>query len=478
MFFIHILIFSFFCFFCFFFQIYSYNIININIKLNKYVNLKNKYKNFILKNSQRNFNYTVENFPSINEIINNKDDYFFKSNKTFSDLNVHKTLVEELKKNNINVASIIQSDLLDYYNKNYEKLKNIIIGAENGIGKTLSYIILILNHLLNQKKKNTCIIIFQYSNLLCNQCYDIIKLLSKNVKVKTINLKNEDKINLNKNHIIISTPVKFYHYMKENKEILINFFQNLKFLIIDEADVIFEKPYIKYMNYIFDEIKKIHDNFVSIITSSTLCNKGKKSIYNNIMKYIKNSVIIKTNYFHNIHPFINYHFINLPIYNINTKFEAIKKILQRENHKKVLIFCNTIKSCNQAFSLMKSVFDNIFIFNSSFKKTDQLIILEHFKNSQKPILVTTDIIYRGIDVKNITHLFHFDTPTNIIVYTHRNGRISRGASTGDIYIFNNLNDLITKKIYELHKNNVRFEELFSRKRSLRKNYKRELKNSM
>ncbi|CRH00627.1 ATP-dependent helicase, putative [Plasmodium relictum] len=478
MFFIYLLIIS---FFFFFLLINSFNITNINSKSDKFLKLKYKYvkcrQKYIIKNLQSHFDYTIENFPCMTEIVNNKDGYFFKSNKTFSDLNIHKTLVEELRKNNINVASTIQSDLLDYYNKNYEKLKNIIIGAENGIGKTMSYIILILNHLLKEKKKNICTIIFQYNNLLCNQCYDIIKLLSKNVKVKTINLKNEDKISSNKNLIIISSPIKFYHYMKENKETLY-FLKNLNFFIIDEVDAIFEKPYLKYMNFIFNEIKRINDNFVSIITSSTLSNKGKKSTYNNIMKYIKNSVMIKTKYMHNIHPLINYHFINLSIHNIYAKFEAIKDILLKENHKKVLIFCNTIKSCNQAFSLLKSVFDNIFIFNSSLKKTDLLIILEHFKNSEKSILVTTDIIYRGVDVKNITHLFHFDTPTNIIVYTHRNGRISRGPSTGDIYIFNNLNDLITKKIYEFHKNNVKFEELFSRKRSLRKNYKKELKKAM
>ncbi|EAA15549.1 hypothetical protein [Plasmodium yoelii yoelii] len=126
--------------------------------------------------------------------------------------------------------------------------------------------------------------------------------------------------------------------------------------------------------------------------------------------------------------------------------------------------------------MLKSHFDNIFSFNSSLKKEDQMLILDHFKNSEdNVILVSTDIIHRGIDIKNITHLFHFDTPTNIIVYTHRNGRISRGANTGDIYIFNDAENLITKKIYQFHKNNIKFEDIFSRKRSLRKNYKRQLK---
>ncbi|EUT90527.1 hypothetical protein PFAG_00883 [Plasmodium falciparum Santa Lucia] len=244
---------------------------------------------------------------------------------------------------------------------------------------------------------------------------------------------------------------------------------------MDEVDILFDNPYIRNMKIIFDELNKLkNEKSVSIITSSTLCNKGKKSIYNNVIKYITNPIVIKTNYFHNIHPFINYHFIKASNYYIKNKVQIIKHILSKQNYKKVLIFCNTLKSSNTAFSLLKLHFDNIFLFNSTVTKEDQTIILNHFKNSQNPILVTTDIIYRGIDISNISHLFHFDTPTNIVVYTHRNGRLARGANTGHVYIFKHFEDLVTRKIYELHKNKLKFEEIFSRKRSLRKNYKREL----
>ncbi|SCQ16620.1 ATP-dependent RNA helicase DDX27, putative [Plasmodium ovale] len=436
-------------------------------------------KRVVLKSTQKYNTFTIEHFPSKTETGRNKDGFFFKSDKTFSQFHIHSFLVEQLKKNNIHVPSVIQSDLLEYYNNNFEKLKNIIIAAENGIGKTLSYIIFILNHILKQPKmKSTFVLIFQYNNLLSKQCYDIVKSLSRSVKVKTTNLKKGDLLNLSSSVILISSPVRFVTYMKENKEVVENFLNHLNFFIIDEVDVMFDKPYMKYISIVYEEIHKRNTgNIISLITSSTLCNKGKKSIYNNIMKYIKNAVIIKTDFFHNIHPFINYHFINLKIYNIKTKIDTIKNIILNEDHKKVLIFCNTVKSCNTICSLLKCHFDNIFSFNSSLKKVDQFEILELFKNSENPILVTTDIIHRGIDIKNITHLFHFDAPSNIIVYTHRNGRISRGASTGDIYMFNHSESLITKKIYELHKNNVKFEDIFSRKRSLRKNFKRDIKKS-
>ncbi|KYO02238.1 putative ATP-dependent helicase [Plasmodium gaboni] len=403
---------------------------------------------------------------------------FFQSNTTFSELNIHKNLIENLKNHNINTPSVIQYDLLKYYDEHKDdNLQNIIIAAENGIGKTLSYIIFLINHILKKgTNKNTCTLILQYNNLLCNQCYDILKKLSKNVKAQIINLKYEGIINIKNHLIVICTPVRLMTYIKEDKEnIFSTFFENLDFFIMDEVDILFDNPYIKNMKIIFDELNKLkNEKYVSIITSSTLCNRGKKSIYNNVIKYITNPIVIKTNYFHNIHPFINYHFIKPSNYNIKNKIQIIKHILLKENYKKVLIFCNTLKSSNTAFSLLKLHFDNIFLFNSTVKKEDQSIILNHFKTSQNPILVTTDIIYRGIDISDISHLFHFDTPTNIVVYTHRNGRLARGANTGHVYIFKHFEDLVTRKIYELHKNKLKFEEIFSRKRSLRKNYKREL----
>ncbi|GAW81513.1 ATP-dependent helicase [Plasmodium gonderi] len=486
----------------FFFFFFSFLKLINTFNINKLVNASFSFNKGILqnvrtgegkiifsKNLQRHYNHfsppPVEYFPCKNEIQNDKDGgIFFKKDQTFSKLLVHPTLVEELNKNNIITPSVIQFDLLQYYNKNSQNMKNVIIGAENGIGKTLSYIILVLNHILKQRPKDDkiSVLIFQYSGLLRRQCHDVVRRLSRNVKVKINILNKEDPIDLNKNKnlILITSPERFVTHMKENQEAVATFLQSLNFFIMDEVDIMFDNPIIKYMKRLYEQMNKLKNTkCVSILTSSTLCNKGKKSVYQNIKKYVKDAVFIKTNYLHNIHPFINYNFINLPVYNIKEKVKAIKNILSKENHKKVLIFCNTVSNCNNAFSLLKSHFDDIFSFNSSLKKEDQFIILDHFKNSEKSILVSTDIIHRGVDVKGITHLFHFDAPTNAVIYTHRNGRISRGASTGgNIYLFNNSENLVTNKIYQLHKNNVKFEDIFSRKRSLRKNYKRDLKKKI
>ncbi|SOS76975.1 ATP-dependent helicase, putative [Plasmodium sp. gorilla clade G1] len=487
-------------FFLFFFHlIKSYNInYHINDKTffpcQQKHQIKKKKKNYInydgkgiilLKDSKEgnSLNFKVEDFlcesekKEKNKNQESHGSFFFQTNTTFSELNIHKLLIENLKNHNINTPSVIQYDLLKYYDEHNDNLQNIIIAAENGIGKTLSYIIFLINHILKKgTNKNTCTLILQYNNLLCNQCYDLLKKLSKNVKAQIVNLKYEGIINIKNHLIVICTPVRLISYIKEDKEnVFSTFFENLDFLIMDEVDILFDNPYIRNMKIIFDELNKLkNEKSVSIITSSTLCNKGKKSIYNNVIKYITNPIVIKTNYFHNIHPFINYHFIKASNYYIKNKVQIIKHILLKQNYKKVLIFCNTLKSSNTAFSLLKLHFDNIFLFNSTVTKEDQTIILNHFKNSQNPILVTTDIIYRGIDISNISHLFHFDTPTNIVVYTHRNGRLARGANTGHVYIFKHFEDLVTRKIYELHKNKLKFEEIFSRKRSLRKNYKREL----
>lgn len=266
-----------------------------------------------------------------------------------------------------------------------------------------------------------CTYIYIYLFTFTFTCVLHFELLFRNVKAQIVNLKYEGIINIKNHLIVICTPVRLISYIKEDKEnVFSTFFENLDFLIMDEVDILFDNPYIRNMKIIFDELNKLkNEKSVSIITSSTLCNKGKKSIYNNVIKYITNPIVIKTNYFHNIHPFINYHFIKASNYYIKNKVQIIKHILSKQNYKKVLIFCNTLKSSNTAFSLLKLHFDNIFLFNSTVTKEDQTIILNHFKNSQNPILVTTDIIYRGIDISNISHLFHFDTPTNIVVYTHR-----------------------------------------------------------
>ncbi|SCO73310.1 ATP-dependent helicase, putative [Plasmodium vivax] len=450
----------------------------------------------LFRNSQRHYNsvhpQTVEHFLCKNEKVGgqNGGTCFFKKDQTFSKLLVHPTLVDELKKNNITIPSLIQFDLLQYYNKCFPMLRNVIIGAENGIGKTLSYIIFVLNHILKQSSRHNrvFVLIFQYSGLLTRQCLQVVRRLSRNVKVKSTTLNptpvtpvtTVSPVNLNPNGslILITSPVKFATYMKENEDAVTPFLKNLDFLIMDEVDVLFDDPFVKHIKALYQQMSKLaNTKYISIVTSSTLCNNGKKSVYQKINKYVTDAVLIKTNYLHNVHPLVNYHFVNLPSYTVSEKIKAIKRIMSKENYKKTLIFCNTLTSCNNAYSQLSPLFEDIYLFNSSLKKEDQFAILDIFKNSERCILVTTDIIHRGVDIKGITHLFHLDAPTNIVVYTHRNGRISRGASTGDIYLFNDSDNLVTIKIYQLHKKNVKFEDIFSRKRSLRKNYKRDLKKS-
>jgi ATP-dependent RNA helicase RhlE len=117
--------------------------------------------------------------------------------------------------------------------------------------------------------------------------------------------------------------------------------------------------------------------------------------------------------------------------NFLTKMNLLQHLLQDANASKVLIFSGSKKMANRVYERLALIYtDDVTIIHSNKEQTFRFRAIEGFENSEFRILVATDILSRGIDVTDITHVINFDVPDLEENYIHRIGRTGRANKKG------------------------------------------------
>src|SRR5690606_30812068 len=118
--------------------------------------------------------------------------------------------------------------------------------------------------------------------------------------------------------------------------------------------------------------------------------------------------------------------------NFYTKANLLKHLLQNENDfKKVLVFVPNKKSADLLFDILDEFFGSeVAVIHSNKTQNYRIRSIENFNAEKTRILVTTDVMARGLDLYQISHVINFDTPAFPENYMHRIGRTGRAAQQG------------------------------------------------
>lgn len=311
------------------------------------------------------------------------------------------------------------------------KANNTIGVSETGTGKTYAYLFPILEKVDTNINDIQTIIILP-TRELANQIYSksiYFKKYNKNLKIKLLVGGTETdainkKIEKNPPHILITTPQKFYELNSNYKLDL----SNLKYIVLDEADMLIDLGFFGLIETIFNSIKNI-SNITKIAFSATL--HEKLSIQ--LSKYFKSSKIFDVT--NNIwtHKKINHYVIH---YDNNNKIDVIKKLLNKINPYFCIIFANTKKDVDEIFNILFQLEPN------NVAKLHGDLTSRERKNTYKAIqanlfkyLVATDLASRGLDIDGASHIISYNMPKEDIWYVHRAGRSGRYNYIGNSYVF-------------------------------------------
>lgn len=385
----------------------------------------------------------------------------------------------------INFSDIIETikdnDIIEYYTKiikclysygynipsNVQQLctipmilgKDCIIQASSGCGKTAGFLTPLICR-INTNLHETQGLVLCHSRELALQIFEISKELFKNLNIsiamhiggikKEYN-RNSFITNNYKEQLIICTPGRLLDLLGNDgkKKQLINL-DNLKMLVLDEADELLSHSFV-------DNIKCIFSNYISkdvqiCVFSATI----PTNILTLTSNFIRNDGIRITM------PEKKVNLDGIIQYKVQCEKDDIKMIilvelLSRLTNNVVIVFVNNKNMIDNIVDELKKNNINAMGIHSNKEQEERFIIKKEFEKSGG-VLITTDLFARGIDITTISFVFNFDIPLIGETYIHRIGRTGRFGRKG--YAINLITNNTENKLIEyINKYNISITEL-------------------
>ena len=376
----------------------------------------NEEKNQIIENDDNKDNLQSEIKNEIKENPKN-DDYF--SNIKFSEMNLNKILLERLTLQGYETATEIQAKSIPIALKG----EDIIGSAKTGSGKSLAFLIPTVEYILNHpKNEGIQSLVITPTRELALQLYDLAKSLMNDNGTTCVlvigggNRKKEaEKLSSSEARIIICTPGRLIDHMVNTKKFNYN---NIKILIIDEADKILK---IGFEEELTEIIKLIPKNRQTLLFSATITPKVEDLITLSVKNY--ENIRIKSS-----DPTVSTLEQGYLIIDADKKFLFLFTFFKKNKNSKILVFFATCKEVEFYSSLLNYVDVPVLSITGEYKQQKRSTTFMEFCSLDKGILLCTDVAQRGLDIPDVDWVIQYDPPHDPEEYLHRVGRTARGAN--------------------------------------------------
>ena len=315
------------------------------------------------------------------------------------------------------------NDLQKSVLKNLKISSSAIIYSPTGSGKTLAFSVTLLKALKNFDTEKLQAVIIAPSRELVIQISDVIRPIAPDYKVTSLygghNVADEKNSLQNVPSIIVGTPGRLLdHANRGNIDLT-----NVRQLILDEFDKCLELGFEEEMRKL---LKKMPNLSRKILTSATILNEIPEFV--NLREYVTLDFLESAE-----NPSER-----TTVWQVKSeekdKLAALRTLLYSIPQGKTIIFANYRDVVSRIYQNLKDNQISAGIYHGALEQMDREKAIAMFNNESYPILVSTDLGSRGLDIKEVKNIIHYHLPISQESYTHRNGRTARVDKTGDVYI--------------------------------------------
>lgn len=307
---------------------------------------------------------------------------------------------------------------------------DLYVQSQTGTGKTAAYLVSIIQELLSRpEEKGRKVLIMVPTRELAVQVEEEAKTLSSETGLKVFSFyggvgydRQIDALASGVD-IIVGTPGRMIDLQESHHLDL----SNTGFLVIDEADRMFDMGFYPDLRTLLKVLPKAEDR-QTMLFSATL-NSYVKNLAWEYTRDAKEITIEADN--------ITVDQIDQEMFHVSSdeKMKLLIGILKNEKPESVLVFCNTKRACEVVSKrLNMNELKSEFIIGD-LPQAKRLAVLNQFKEGKISILVATDVAARGIDVDSLAMVVNYDLPNEAENYVHRIGRTARAGKTGKAYTF-------------------------------------------
>lgn len=364
----------------------------------------------------------------------------------FQDLNLNKGLFNALADLNLTLPTAIQYKAFAPIMSG----RDVIAISQTGTGKTFAYLLPLLRLWKFTKSPFPQILIIVPTRELVVQVKEAAESLTTYMNVQTVgvyggtNMNTQAKEVLAGLDIIVGTPGRLTDLIKSGALKT----KNIKRVVIDEVDEMLNLGFRTQLRLLNDFLPQKRQH---LMFSATMSEEVEKVVHEFTDYYLKIETAPSGAPLENIKQ-IAY---NVP--NFNTKINLLSILIENDpSLDKVLIFVKSKKMADALFEKIEPTYnESLGIIHSSKAQNNRFNTVNSFHNGTVKYLIATDIIARGIDITDVTHVINFDLPENAEQYIHRIGRTGRSEKSGisisfisdnDVKYQNAIEDLMDQKI--------------------------------
>lgn len=301
--------------------------------------------------------------------------------------------------------------------------KDVIASSPTGTGKTLAYVLPLLQK-LNEENKNIQSVIIAPSRELVMQILQEIQNWTAGSGVQTAsfiggaNVKRQLEKLKKRPQIIVGTPGRIFELIKQKKVKM----HEVKTIVLDEGDGLLTPEYMQTISGI---IKATLSERQLLLFSATIRDQTIQAA----KKLMKDPEVIKVKTSENKGKVEHIFFVCED----REKIEVLSK-LSRLDSMKALVFLNDIGKLTVLAEKMKYKGYAIGELHSELKKEARAKAINQLQSGEYSLLLTTEVAARGLDITDLPYVIHFNLPETIEQYTHRSGRTGRLGSTSGTVI--------------------------------------------
>ena len=303
---------------------------------------------------------------------------------------------------------------------------DIVVQSHSGTGKTATFIIGLLQRIDPILDKTQCIVISN-TRELADQTHKVFKSLSAFTDI-TCNLCIGGDMQFKyyaesvREHVIIGTPGRLCDLISKN---IINT-DNLKLIIIDEADDILSNSFVKQIKKIF---QKIPQQAQVVLISATIPVE-MSSLFDKILKPDYMSILVKDDVL--TLDGIKQYYINI---DEHYKIDALMELYKYISIGQAIVYCNKKNKADELKHMLTEKSFSVSVLHGDMFQKEREDIMAEFRTGKTRILITTDILARGIDIQQVSLVINYDMPKYPQTYIHRIGRSGRYGRKGSAINF-------------------------------------------
>lgn len=301
---------------------------------------------------------------------------------------------------------------------------DVIAKSPTGSGKTLAYLLPLLQK-VDTDKKHVQVVILASSHELVMQIHQEVQKwaqgsgISSATLIGGANMKRQIEKLKKKPNVVIGTPGRVSELINQKKLKM----HEVQTLVLDEGDQLLVPEHRKTIQGI---VKSTLNDRQLLLFSATLSENTEQEA----KEFMREPEVIKVSEEEINKPEVEHIYF---VSEARDKIDIVRKIA-RHGEVKALAFLKEISHLQAMAEKLEYKGLSVGVLNSDSNKQDRANTLKDFRTGKLPLLLSTDVAARGLDITDLTHIIHVDLPEDMNQYIHRSGRTGRLGSTSGTVI--------------------------------------------